>query len=551
MNDKLKQLSGDILKNMHIAKKKINLRDTINNRDIYILRNSRIMKETTFDKNFSKYLKYLKTSPEKDETLNIQFKQKDLKYLQLKNYIKNVLINMPPFLLEHTDNFELKLFEQNLLSKFNVSKLSSPSGNNTPHCKIRSGNYNKKMQTINVDLNKESKDNISYLSNNEDNANNNEDNTDIEGVDFKLISEINLEQKNIDNEIKKVLSKEISYAKKHKYERMNMDINDTFPPKIPLSYTDRRKLNKFSAKKSFSNDKFKISKRARSTKFKAGKNNYLYTDTGRFSKNRNKAKNHTIINYKYIPNSNKYKEITFHKNCIFNNEFYSVTIPNNMTRKSPNDQLTKSLKIRKKLLLINQKINENNEEIIRANTSRQIRQKGKNILKHLTEIKSVMKQDKKYTDNCIDSVIMSRKRKQNQEDQFMKKEILRNKYYEYFIKNEKQLKRKKNAFKLLKNTMVGFDRLTQTSEIKKNFNHTLEHFCKRERFDKFVTRQVYNNYYDLRYKKNKESQSVVKKRIGKIKTNQKMLFALHSQLIQDSNKYKSENVTKIKRNNEI
>ena len=79
MNDKLKQLSGDILKNMHIAKKKINLRDTINNRDIYILRNSRIMKETTFDKNFSKYLKYLKTSPEKDETLNIQIKQKDLK----------------------------------------------------------------------------------------------------------------------------------------------------------------------------------------------------------------------------------------------------------------------------------------------------------------------------------------------------------------------------------------------------------------------------------------------------------------------------------------
>ena len=99
--------------------------------------------------------------------------------------------------------------------------------------------------------------------------------------------------------------------------------------------------------------------------------------------------------------------------------------------------------------------------------------------------------------------------------------------------------------------MGGFDRLSKSSEIKNVFNHTLDHFCKKEKFEKFITSQVYNNYYDLRYKKNKESQSEAKKHLEKMRIKQKMLFALHSQLIQDSNKCKNEDVIKRNVANEI
>lgn len=271
---------------------------------------------------------------------------------------------------------------------------------------------------------------------------------EIGDVDFKLISEIQKQQELIDNKIKNLALKEEK-------------------PKIVKKKKKPKKLEVFQTKK-------------------------------------------TGIVYKYIPNSNKYKEINYHKECIFNNEF---------KHKSKRNISTECTRVQTA-----SNINTIPDE------EYNIKQKAKTIQSHLTEIKKVLKQDKNFTHRNIERTIKKRKRNNNKEEDFIKKEIKKDILFTLFIENKGfSEKVAVNPFGKLKRVLEvtnskGGDPISEV------LASTLVKFCHRENFEMFLKNQAYKNNFELRLNRNRKEDSKIKKQLENVDKNNCVLKYLERKI---------------------
>lgn len=260
---------------------------------------------------------------------------------------------------------------------------------------------------------------------------------EIGDVDFKLISEIQKQQELIDNKIN------------------SLPLNEK-KPKILKNKKKPKKLQFFRTKKSG-------------------------------------------IIYKYIPNSNKYKEINFHKECIFNNEF------KHNNKRNISTECTRVQTASNTNTIPDDEYN--------------IKTKAKTIQSHLTEIKKVLKQDKNFTHRNIERTIKKRKRNNNKEEAFIKKEIKKDIMYTLFIEN------KGFAEKVAVNPFGKLKRVLEVTNskggdpISEILASTLVKFCHRENFEVFLKNQAYKNNFELRLMRNRKEDSKIKKQLEAVDKN--------------------------------
>ena len=153
-------------------------------------------------------------------------------------------------------------------------------------------------------------------------------------------------------------------------------------------------------------------------------------------------------------------------------------------------------------------------------------------MNNLTEIQKEMKfkinDNKKSINRNIKFMLKTIKKDKNKEAEYLKKEVDNNKCYEYFMKNRKQLERKKSAFKVLRNSFNISERsrsVNQTTFIKK-----LNEFCKTEKKNELIVKQVYTQNYFLRLNKNRTNAKNIKKRLDTMNEKKDVINSLISKI---------------------
>ena len=161
-----------------------------------------------------------------------------------------------------------------------------------------------------------------------------------------------------------------------------------------------------------------------------------------------------------------------------------------------------------------------------------ITEKASKVMNNLNEIKKEIKfkinDNKKNIKHSIRFMLKTIKKDKSKEVEYLKKEVDNNKDYEYFMKNRKQLERKKSAFKVLRNSFNISERsrsVNQTAFIK-----TLNKFYKTEKKNELIVKQVYAQNYFLRWNKNKKNAKNIKKRIDKMNEKKIVINSLISKI---------------------
>ena len=220
-----------------------------------------------------------------------------------------------------------------------------------------------------------------------------------------------------------------------------------------------------------------------------------------------------IIKYKYIPISNKYKEINFHKECIFNNEFSPLRrkhIPSAGNRVTTAPTLSK----------------------ISLEEESTIKKKAKKIHSNLREIKKVLVQDKNFTHRTIERTIKKREKITNKEEAFIKREVKKDVMLTLFIEN-KGFKEKVavNTFGKLKRVLEVTNNKGE-DPINEVLASTLVKFCKREHFEMFLRNQTIKNNYGLRLMHNRKIDHKIKAQLQEVGKNNDAMKYLERQINQ-------------------
>jgi hypothetical protein len=168
-----------------------------------------------------------------------------------------------------------------------------------------------------------------------------------------------------------------------------------------------------------------------------------------------------------------------------------------------------------------------------------INDKASNILSNLNEIKMEIKTEKKNNNTTnIKHMINTIKQQKNKDTEYIKNEVKKNKFYEYFMKNKKEIGKTNEIFKILRNSF-------NTERIKRNSNElsfikTLNHICEQEKHFDSVVKHVYRQNYWLRLSKNKKIAENMKNRINKINAHYVQLNTLVTKINKLQNKHNRE-----------
>ena len=277
---------------------------------------------------------------------------------------------------------------------------------------------------------------------------NNKNKINIEGVDFNLIKSFSPEfEENerkyqdllIINEIKKEKNNFYNNMNKRSNNKKNLNnkyISDEFTIAHSLDTKNQRKLNKL---------KLLIRK-------KLGKYRPKTTKT---------LTNNDFLYINYIPNSSKYKHINYHKNLIFNNEFNTNNTEGKKFHNIKNIKTESDIYQAKDLMI-----------------------ESNNVIHNLNKIKSVLKQDKKYTSKTITRANTAYKRNdRTKADQKLMENLMKDKK-----RNINKIKEMKEKIKKNEKLTVFNEFKDMTKKIEKNkieltdvFTKTLNSLCKEEK----------------------------------------------------------------------
>ena len=138
----------------------------------------------------------------------------------------------------------------------------------------------------------------------------------------------------------------------------------------------------------------------------------------------------------------------------------------------------------------------------------------------------------------IKHMINTIKQQKNKDTEYIKNEVKKNKFYEYFMKNKKEIGKTNEIFKILRNSF-------NTERIKRNSNElsfikTLNHICEQEKHFDSVVKHVYRQNYWLRLSKNKKIAENMKNRINKINAHYVQLNTLVTKINKLQNKHNRE-----------
>jgi hypothetical protein len=225
------------------------------------------------------------------------------------------------------------------------------------------------------------------------------------------------------------------------------------------------------------------------------------------------SKNHMHINYKYVPMSNKYKEISFAKNCIFEGDFNN----NSFTHYKQKRTLTEAT--------ITSRANTSNNNVINDSIGQSIHRDAGTIHNNLKSIRKVLKRDKKFYHNSIERTMKRRRNDINREETLLRKEIKKDIYHTLYIKNKGYVhKVALNPFGKLKR-VIDITNKKGKHPIDAVLSSTLAKFTKEENFQVFIKNQTYRNNYHLRLEKNQKMDKKNKRLLSDLdRNNDKMRY---------------------------
>ena len=220
----------------------------------------------------------------------------------------------------------------------------------------------------------------------------------------------------------------------------------------------------------------------------------------------------------YIPNSAKYKHISFHKECLFNKEFGSNKNPKKKKNKTSlnkplinkSNNLMNDLKNINKInfLLKTQKNNlfkNSNEYFITSSDN--LKYKSNNIIANLKEIRNLLKKDNNYTSKTINRA--SNKYHENERikmDQKLLEKVMKddrkniNKIKNIQKKRKiKKINEKNNVFNNLKLINDCYDKERNIySEMNTQFLRKLNSFCFKESKENERYERILKKNYHLK-----------------------------------------------------
>jgi hypothetical protein len=291
--------------------------------------------------------------------------------------------------------------------------------------------------------------------------------TNFTGIDFNLITEIQNKQKEINSKLKEL--------------------------KIPEE-EKIKELNKKKSKTNLNSRNISMIKRPLRIKSAMPRKRKLILEP----KKKKKFENKKEI---YIPNSNKYKEINYKKELIFNSEF-----PNQKKkRRNIQTACTKAHSIY---------ATRNNDNIYISKKERKEMRNNLNKIQHkLKFINKVMTQDKNFSHRMIQRIQNRHYARDHQEDQFVKKEVRKEKFFALYMENG-GLKQQVgiNPFGKIKTILRIFNK-KGGDPINETLATTLHKFYKREYIEMFMRNQTIKNNVHLRLKKYRMDDMKLKEKI--------------------------------------
>ena len=468
-----------IFSNFVVPTKIENIKTRINKDTSSMKKNHKILNTVEYgnDPDFRKYMLYLANMRKKEEEEFLEYlRQKNKKDPLLSKLDVNKKISFPDFI----DKFKINSFLMNYFDYYEIQKINKKQTAELikqikERIRKEKNKENKKEIVIgenNIDKsytkfkNRISLINIKNLKKEEKRLSiENKNNIYIEGIDFDLLQQIfpeiqenekKLQLLSLINELKKEKKKFQNKIKRISHKKSKTEshfIPDKYTIAHSLDNKNQHKLNKL---------KSLIHKRLDKDRPKTTKT-LPYND---------------LFYLNYIPNTSKYKHINYHKNLIFNNEFFDKTNKN----KENKININKSTKTEPN------KYSEYN-----------LLTKSNRVINNLTKIKSLLKQDKNYTSKTINRANTAYKRTDNikSEQRFMENLMKDNKKNINKIKamKEKMKNRDKfHVFEELKEITKKSEK--NTIEVTDIFSRTLNGLCKEEKKEnKKYHKFIKNNYF--------------------------------------------------------
>ena len=572
MKKNSKSTFQEVFKDIHITRRKMNIHQNIKTSSNFITKNKELIDNITA----SDYIKFINKlreeySNKKKERekfyKNMNTIKEKYRKERLKKFHSEMINNVPSYLVDMgiVDFYKLNVYKNNLINKKNKSRPATAKTASTRYMTEYNTSKKYKLKSPNNNMEK---------SNKNDNINSNVCQTEYTdtGIDFDLISGYAFERKKIENKmnqfnrnknsksysniVKTKLSRFLlkNYSAKNLSFVFNKEITLKTNPNIDNSNNSKHKNRKYQSNRAiFIKSKINNEEPIFQTAFPL--ENSPFNKRPKISiTNTNSEPNQKLIkdrflirdiqNCEYVPLKNKYKEINFHKNCIFNNEFLPPK------KKKSKLKTTKCLKIRKNDLIKKNQINEASEIPKKANCheEKKIIDETNKILKNLNEIGTVMTMDKNYIDTSINKASLKRKKMLNQEDLFMKNEVVKNIKFDYFLKNKERINReKRNVFNDLKKCLCEVRKTSVKSPFINGIIESLGKYCKQEKKDKIVKKQVLDQHYIFRREENREIHNEMRGIIKSMEKKLNIMSYLGDQIENEIRKNKKHNINKKKR----
>ena len=478
---------------MEIKKRKIDIIKNIDKKKNIIAKNTKLIDNLFINKLYRNYL----LSQRKKRNFHIFdliSKKPGNNKLVEKMIIDNVMKNIPQNLRQYFSDFEFKKFAHHLI-------LSNSKKNNKINKSVTSVSKNKiKIKS----RNKSSTNRLNkYNLKSENNTFN--DNNKIDLL-LKKDKDNNLSEDKTINKKKKFI---IAYSRKNssnilRYNNTTLNDNQTikeiYENKYNKLYNTMSSKNNTNINSIFnSNNSINNLTEEESSKEPISSLNLskaILTEV----KNSN-----NIYNYNFLKKENKKIFLNLKKNDEQREKKYASKL---LLDNNPNFNKRNLLNVPKKKF--------NTELILNSLSPKEIFivENASNISNNLHEIKNELKSERKETPKNLKHMILKIKKEKNKDITFLRKEVNRNKYYEFFMRNKNQMERKKNIFKLLRNSFNSERKRRKANE--NSFIKILNNICDEEkRFDS-VVKQVYKQNYWLRLNNNKKSAIDIKNRIAKI-----------------------------------
>ena len=536
-----------VFENIHVGKKDMLLRKRIKSSCGVISKNNKLMKKVGYgnDVNYQKYMLYLDKIRESYQTelntLNEKSKRDNAidknqllsKKISFSEFSNKFKIN--PYLLEYFDYYDIQKINRKDLKRLLRKEENNLLLKTESEFSDDSQRENKKKLRMNkTDINKYE----NYLNNQCNNFKNTKKinqykQINLSGIDFDLIDKISSETTKVKKEIEhinylkdlkkqkeKIFKKALKAMQKSEEKNVKIDV-DSLVDEYTISHKNEsknvKKLNRLK-----SNIQKKIKKlEVQNLNKKRTLSKTMYQNTPTY--------------FRYIPNSSKYKHISYQKENLFNKEFetdrkadMSFKKYNNKS-KTNNDSISKSEQIHKISTLIKTKKNNfSNAESYFLTNNDNLLTKSNNVLDHLKEIKFVLKKDRNYTTSTINrannNYMQTRRGKR---DQKLVGRIINDSKQDIDKFREIQKKRKNkdyleenNIFRKLKQVNGGFerDKKVNVNSVHTLFSKSLNAMCKDEKKEnKNYNHMIKSSYYlklenEIMNEKIKNMKNNIKKR---------------------------------------